>query len=200
MPKRTPQNTWVLIASGLGALVLTVGVVALDEIFAPIHGIIRGAAVLGYLGIFLTIISSNYMRELTKYFGRSFITVHHIIAVAGLVTIAAHVITVAMSWKALSVFVPSQNTPQALAFWLVVLASLAGVFRKTIGKRWKTIHWLNYAAFLIGTWHALRMGTNFQHIGMHIVVSVMTLLVILLFVWKRTRKWRARRSARKKAQ
>ncbi|MGC9521672.1 MAG: hypothetical protein ACP5HG_07295, partial [Anaerolineae bacterium] len=67
-----PKNTWALVVSAVVAVVLVAGVVALDSLYASIDGVIRFGAVLGYLGVFLAALSSNYMRELTRFFGRPF--------------------------------------------------------------------------------------------------------------------------------
>ncbi|MCU0521780.1 MAG: hypothetical protein MUF84_13945 [Anaerolineae bacterium] len=59
---RKPQNTWVFFASGALALLLVAGVVSLDRLSAPVDGVIRVGALLGYLSVFLAALSSNYMR------------------------------------------------------------------------------------------------------------------------------------------
>ena len=195
MVKRKPKNTWVI---GLGALVLilmVIGTVFLDPVTVPVYGYIRAAAVTGYLCIFLAVVSSNYMRELTKYFGRAFVQVHHMASLTALAALVVHAVAVAWTWKAPAVFIPSVNTPQAFAFWLLAIAALVAVFRKAIGKNWKYVHWLNYAVFLMGTLHAQSLGTNFQHPGIRIISILMALVVIFLFIWKRMEK-RRRQAAR----
>ena len=193
MPAREPKNTWALVLSGALAALLVAGTVALDEIYAPISGVIRAAAVLGYLGVFLAILSSNYVRELTRFFGRRFVKVHHVASVTALVALAVHATSVAWSWRSPGVFLPSRDTPQALALWFVAIASLVAVLRVAIGRNWRVVHWLNYVAFLIGTWHAQNLGTNFQHLGVRIVSGLMALAVVGLFIWKRVRTRQARR-------
>jgi len=192
MAKRQPKNTWVLVLGALALILLVAGTVALDQISAPAYGFIRAAALVGYLCIFLAVVSSNYMRELTRYFGRPFVRVHHIASLTALAALVIHAVIVAWTSKTPAVFIPSANTPQALAFWLLAVASLAAVFRKIIGKRWKFVHWVNYLVFLMGTLHAQTLGANFQHLGIRIVSVLMALVVVFLFVWKRTAKQRRR--------
>ena len=194
MAKRKPKNSWIL---GLGALVLillVVGTVTLDQIALPVNGLVRAAAVVGYLCIFLAVVSSNYMRELTKYFGRPFIRVHHMASLTALAALVIHAVTVAWTWKMPAIFIPSMEMPQALAFWLLAVAALSAVFRKTIGRKWKYVHWVNYLVFLLGTLHAQTLGANFQHLGIRIVSVLMALIVVFLFVWKRTAKRRRQSS------
>jgi methionine sulfoxide reductase heme-binding subunit len=196
------KNTGVLILCGVVALLLTVGIVALDNLSTPLDGVIRAGALLGYLALFLAALSSNYMRELTRFFGRSFINVHHLISVTALVALTIHAVGVAWRVGSATAFLPSFASWEAFfrlggrpAFWLLAITSLTALFRTAIGKNWKIIHWLNYLVFILGTIHAQMIGLNFQHLGVRIVSGIMTLILIAVFVWKRTRKQRARAKA-----
>jgi sulfoxide reductase heme-binding subunit YedZ len=193
------KNTWALILCGGVALLLTVEIVALDSLSTPLDGVIRAGALMGYIGVFLAALSSNYMRELTRFFGRSFIKVHHIVSVTALIALTVHAIGVAWRAGSVSTFLPSFASWQLFftlggrpAFWLLAVTSLTALFRTAIGKNWKVIHWLNYLVFILGTIHAQLIGPNFQHIGVRIVSGTMALVLIGVFVWKRTRKQRAR--------
>jgi sulfoxide reductase heme-binding subunit YedZ len=196
------KNTWVLILCGVVALLLTVGIVALDSLSTPLDGVIRAGALMGYLGVFLAALSSNYMRELTRFFGRSFIKVHHIVSVTALVALTIHAIGVAWRAGSVATFLPSFASWQLFftlggrpAFWILAVTSLTALFRTAIGKNWKVIHWLNYLVFILGTIHAQLIGPNFQHIGVRIVSGIMMLVLVGVFVWKPTRKQRARAKA-----
>jgi sulfoxide reductase heme-binding subunit YedZ len=186
MAKRKPKNTWVIILGGLVLIFLVVGTVSLDQTPVPVYSLIRAAALTGYLCIFLAVISSNYMRELTQYFGRPFVSVHHIVSLTAPAALVIHPVTVVWTLKRPTLFIPSAAAPQAFAFWLLVVAVSAAIFRKTIGKRWKYVHWVNYLVFILGTIHAQTLGANFQHLGIRIISAVMALVVVFLFVWKRT--------------
>ena len=160
MPGRKPKNTWVLLVSGVAALVLVAGVVSIDSLDLPINALVRGAALLGYLMVFLSAVSSNYMRELTRFFGRPFPTVHHVVTVTALVALATHATSVAWRSGTPAVFLPQFSSFYAffslggrMAFWLIAVTSLTALFRAGIGKNWKVIHWLNYVALILGTIH-----------------------------------------------
>jgi sulfoxide reductase heme-binding subunit YedZ len=196
------KNTWVLIVSGIAALLLTFGIVALDQLSTPLDGVIRMGALLGYLAVFLAALSSNFMRELTRFFGRSFIKVHHIVSVTALTALTIHAIGVAWRTGSVATFLPRFDSLQLFfslggrpAFWLLAVTSLTALFRTAIGKNWKVIHWLNYVVFILGTIHAQMIGPNFQHIGVRIVSGIMALVLIGVFVWKRMRKQRAKTKA-----
>jgi len=201
------KNTGVLILCGIVALLVTGGIVALDSRSTPLDGVIRAGALLGYLGVFMAALSSNYMRELTRYFGRSFITVHHIVSVTALVALAVHAVSVAWQMGSAAAFLPNFSSARLFfalggrpAFWLLALTSLTALFRTAIGKNWKIIHWLNYVAFTLGTIHAQMIGTSFSHLGLRIVAWVMLAVLLGVFAWKRTRKQRAQTKAKAKAK
>jgi DMSO/TMAO reductase YedYZ heme-binding membrane subunit len=97
----------------------------------------------------------------------------------------------------LDVFLPTFRSLQSFlqfggapALWLISVASLAALFRATLRKQWRQIHWLNYLAFLLGTIHAQLLGTNFQHLIVRIVSIAMAGALIGVFVVKRVRKRR----------
>ena len=191
-PSRKPQNTWVFFVSGALALLLVAGVMSLDRLAAPIDGVVRAGALLGYVSVFLAALSSNFMRELTRYFGRPFPKVHHVVSVTALVALAIHATSVAWRAGTVAVFVPEVSSVRLFfslggrpAFWLIAITSLTALFRASIGKNWKTIHWLNYIAFLLGTVHALLIGPNFTHLGVRIVSIVMAVVLVTVFVLKR---------------
>ena len=194
------KNTWALVAAIVFALLLSVAVVALDVIATPISGVLRVAALIGYQGVFLASLSSLYLVELTKYFGRRFVKVHHVVSVTALIALFLHGGLVAWQFGGVGVFLPTFRSLQSFlqfggapALWLISVASLAALFRATLRKQWRQIHWLNYLAFLLGTIHAQLLGTNFQHLLVRIVSGAMAAALVGVFVTKRVRKRRRRK-------
>lgn len=203
MPKIEPKNTWILIVSGLLALVLVSAVVLLDEVGAPINGVIRIGALLGYLMVFLASLSSNFMRELTKFFGRRFVKTHHVASVSALVALTIHAVAVAWRAGSLTAFLPVFTSWQAFlslggrpAFWLMAITSVTALFRTAIGKSWKTIHGLNYVAFVLGTVHALMIGSSFQGPALRILAVVMAVVLVVVFAVKRAEVYRRQQRRR----
>ena len=80
MTRQRTCRIWYLILGGFAAMALISGLIALQPYGTPLSQLVRGAAVLGYLAIFLAIISSNYMRQLVRFFGRPFVQTHHILS------------------------------------------------------------------------------------------------------------------------
>ena len=105
--KRRARNTWYLALVGIAASILVIGLLALEPETDPIRWIIRGPALLGYLFVFLSITSSAFVRQLTRFLGRPFIQVHHVLSVAGLVMVTLHPLGFAWLSRSLRVLFPS---------------------------------------------------------------------------------------------
>jgi len=181
-----------LILLGLVALIVTGGLMALEPPGAPVYWVTRAASLLGYQAIFLSIVSSAYVRQMRRVFGRPFVQVHHILSVAGLTLATLHPLAVAWESVSLRVFLPSfESWPVFLrlggrvAWPLIVVASLAAVLRRTVGRNWRLLHYLNYVAFWLATIHALMIGTDFRYLSVRIVSIAMALVVVAIFVQKR---------------
>jgi DMSO/TMAO reductase YedYZ heme-binding membrane subunit len=199
-----PKNTWLLVVSGIAAVVLVVLVLVLDTVLSPTDGVIRFGALLGYLGVFLASLSSLYMRELTRYFGRPFPKVHHAVSITAGVALLIHAVTVAWRAQSMVTFLPVFTSPLAFfalggrpAFWLIAITVVTAFFRASIGKNWKFIHWLNYVAFFLGTAHAILIGSTFYNrLPLQILAVLMSLVLVGVFVLKRRTEQMRRRKRR----
>jgi methionine sulfoxide reductase heme-binding subunit len=192
MSSRRAKNTHYLVLGGIVLLTLVAAIVAIRPLPAPIYWVIRGAALLGYLTIFLSILSSAYMVQLVRFFGRPFVKVHHVASITGLVAMMLHPLSLAWNSRTLSVFVPDFSsltrflTLAGRVVWpLIGIAALAAWLRKPIGKNWRAIHYLNYLAFWLATAHAILIGTNFQSLPMRIVAVVLALVTVAVLIQKR---------------
>ena len=59
---------------------------------------------------------------------------------------------------------------------MILIAVLAGLYRKRIPKKWKDIHALNYLGFVLVFFHAWLIGTDLQYGLMQAVWLAMALL------------------------
>jgi len=141
---------------GCVALALVGSLVSMQPYGTPLNWFTRGAALLGYLAIFLSIISSSTMRQLVRFFGRPFVRVHHILSVTGLILITLHPLGVAWSSASLRVFLPRFGSWLAFLQWggppawyLIHIGSLAAVRRQSISRNWRTVHLLNSKAVAV---------------------------------------------------
>jgi sulfoxide reductase heme-binding subunit YedZ len=197
MTHRKTRRIWYLILGGFAAMALISGLIALQPYGTPLSRLVRGAAALGYSAIFLAIISSNYMRQLVRFFGRPFVQIHHILSVTGLVMVTLHPLGVAWSNASLRVWLPRLDSWLTFLEWggppawyLIAIASSAAVLRKAIGQNWRVLHLLNYVAFFLGTVHASLIGTDFQHPIVRAVSVALALAVLATLIRKRFQRRR----------
>jgi DMSO/TMAO reductase YedYZ heme-binding membrane subunit len=194
------RGSLYLVATGVAGLALVAILIALEPFGGPLDWGIRATALLGYLAIFLAVISSAYMRELFLWLGRPFIKVHHIVSLTGLGLVTLHPLGVAARSADLGVFLPAFSSLRLFlslggrpAWYLIGAAVLAAVFRKRIKQSWRFVHYLNYIAFFLATAHAILIGTDFVSPVMQGVAVVMALAVVGVFVQKRIQRSRVRR-------
>jgi sulfoxide reductase heme-binding subunit YedZ len=141
-----------VIMFGAAAVVVLLQLLQPDA--PPIGWVIRIAALMGYFCIFGAIITSAYLRQVVRWFGRPFIKIHHILSIVGLSLVTIH--PLAIAWQALSlrVFIPAVDSWYRFfalggrpAWYLLGVGTLVAVLRGAIGKNWRLLHILNYLAF-----------------------------------------------------
>jgi len=194
------RRVWLLAGGGAVATGLVVLLVS-GQAGAPLNRAVRTAALLGYVCIFLGILSSAFLRQLIRFFGRPFVKLHHMITVTGLVLITLHPLGVAMQGLGLQVLVPRTDSWQSFflyggipAWYLIAVASLAAALRAFVGKQWRVIHFLNYIAFLLAMVHAFLIGTEFQYLWLRILSAIMVAVTIVVFVRNRTLKRKTKKN------
>jgi hypothetical protein len=182
-----------LVRIGLPALVLLSGwaLSLTSETWA--WRLVRGAALLGYSVLFVTIVSSLVARQIGRRLGMSYMDIHHTWAAAAISLLTLHPLLVALnSYEGLRVFVPRTDSTSEFfrqggrpAFYLVLIASTSAAVRKAIGRKWLNGHMLSYAALVLGTIHANLIGTDFQSLVPRAISLVMSVFVVAIFVKKR---------------
>jgi sulfoxide reductase heme-binding subunit YedZ len=203
-----PKNTRYLVliaAVSLLVVAILVGLDPLQEQESWLAWLVRGAALLGYWAVFLSILSSAYLRELIRFFGRPFVKVHHFASVAGLALIALHPVAVAVNSSSLAVFVPRFDSlivfltlGGRLALYLIGIAALAALLRANLKRYWRVLHYLNYIAFFLASIHASLIGTTFRGQGaraiiLKVVAAVLSLVAVYVFARKQMGRRRRRR-------
>jgi sulfoxide reductase heme-binding subunit YedZ len=179
------------------ALIIQLAVVllALGQMPAPpLYMVIRAAALLGYMGLFWLIVSSEYVRQMRALFGRVYLKVHHPLSVITWVLIVAHPLAFALfvndAKVLLPVFSPLQQFLQLAgrpALYLFTLATVGALVRRSLKTSWRYLHKLNYLAFLLVFIHAWLIGTDLNNPVVKALWLVMAVIVLVVALHKWTR-------------
>jgi DMSO/TMAO reductase YedYZ heme-binding membrane subunit len=187
--KGNPVNLAIVAAV---VLILTAVLLALRPPETVLNGVIRATALVGYVAVFLAIVSSAYLRQMVRLFGGPFLKVHHGLAASGLILLTIHALGVALRLGSLSAFLPDFSSLRTFlllagrpAWFLLVAGAMAATWRATLGRKWRALHALVYVAFVLGTVHGILIGTDFQFLIVRIVSAAMGLVVVAVFVHKR---------------
>jgi hypothetical protein len=148
---------------------------------------------LGYAYVFLACLSSAFLKEMNRYFGRPYLRVHHLLVTMGLTLLTVHGLTVAWDSRSAAVFLPRFGSVEGFLMWggppayiLIWIAAAAAGLRLSLGAG--VLHWLNYIAFMLATAHALMIGTDFSHSVPRWTATAMAIIVIAVFLNKRFRE------------
>lgn len=116
---------------------------------------------------------------------------HHNLARIGILLILIHPLTFVLQGRGIQIFSPisTTNTFIALAgrpaLYLFLLAAGIALYRKKY-RDWKKVHYLSYLAFLLVSIHALVIGSDFESGIMRILAVAMAVIVIAIFIHKRS--------------
>jgi hypothetical protein len=165
MSTRKKASLWWMALPFVVILVLMLALTLPNGLSADAYSLARVAGLLGYLLIFVAVLSSAFVRPLIKTFGRPFVLLHHIVAYSGLGIIFLHPILIAMAYGDLAIVLPRFDSlgnffryGGSPAFDLLLLAVLAALLRRRFKSAWQIVHALTYVAFVLGTVHATTIG------------------------------------------
>lgn len=189
---KTTKSIGYMVALGLAAALLIGVLVALGPQGALPSRMARWMGLMGYLAVFIAIVSSTYMRELYRLVGRPFLWAHHVVSISGLILLLFHPTIMALAGEGPAIFIPRFDSwtiffslGGRVAFYLLGIAALATLLRKRWRNGWRVVHALNYVAFLLATVHAIMIGSNVQSLPVRIVVILMAAVVVWTFMRKR---------------
>ena len=158
---------------------------------------VRVLALFGYFAFFTAVVSSSFMKQLYRYFGKPFIKVHHAIALTAFALMLMHPAAAVIQYGTPAYLLPQTSSVSmflyfagAPALYFVAAAVVTAFLSRIFRKSWRYIHWLNYIAFFLVTVHGLMIGTDFQLVPVRITVFIMAATAAILFVHRRLRQFR----------
>jgi len=186
------------------ALIIIVGLavslsvfLSAEENIAPLTLTIRLLALNGYLALSVAAIMTPFLKEVTLFFKKSFVQVHHYFAAVGLLLITLHPIAVFAQTLDPTVFLPNFESLYLFFFFggvialvLIYVAFGTVLLRRKIPSYWRPFHTLMYLALFIGVVHANLRGTNFQSLSIRIIYDSLFAAAFAAFILKRWQFYR----------
>jgi len=171
----------------VAAIVYSLSLTASLELYT----VVRAAALLGYVGLFWLIVSSEYVREMRKVFGRVYLKVHHPLAVVTWVLIVAHPLSYALLVSDPKVLLPVLwplrrflELGGRAALYLFALASVTAIVRRSLKKSWRYVHRLSFLAFPLVFIHAWLIGSDLISPLLQVIWVAMAVVVLVITVHK----------------
>ncbi len=154
---------------------------------------IQLSVLIGFTSLFLAAVITPFMKQVYQMFGTSFIKIHHIFSIIGIVLITVHPISIAIIYTAPDAFIPKFDS--WIVFWqlagrpalyLIYIAVAAVLLRKYLpAKAWRFLHGLNYVALVFGYFHGLLIGDDFKNQWVMITFTAMLVILFEVLIYKR---------------
>lgn len=168
---------------------------------------IRLGALFGFTAMFIATTMSPFMVQLYKIFGKPFVKLHHLYSISGLIMVTLHPVVFAIFVMNILVFIPDISS--WISFWelagrpaliIIYIAALAAVLRTKMKKYWKFFHYLNYIALIFAYVHGVLIGTDFQNPGIFILFTIMLVISLGTFGFKRYQTYQRKEKLKMKQQ
>jgi len=165
---------------------------------------LRLLALNGYIALAVAAIITAFLKEITLFLRKSFIKIHHYLAIAGLTLVTAHAILTVIQSQAPSLLLP--NTQSLLLFFyfggspaliLIYVAVVVAFLRQRIVTYWRYFHALLYVALFFGVVHANLLGQDFQSVALQIIYDSLFATVLVAFALKRYQYYRLKARVKK---
>jgi predicted ferric reductase len=167
---------------------------------------VRLLALNGYLSLSVAAIMTPFLKEITLFFKKPFIKVHHYFAAAGLLLITLHPIIVAVQALDPTVLLPNFASLYSFFFYggsialiAIYVAFGAVLLRKKAVAYWRPFHALMYVALFFGVVHANLWGADLQNPYLMVVYDGLFAAVLAAFVLKRLQMYRIKARRKKLA-
>jgi predicted ferric reductase len=186
------RNGWIFLFSVVLLFVVVTILAVLTAYSDPLRFAIRLCALYGFIALAIATIMTPFLKEITIGFGRPFIKIHHFLAIFGLVFATLHPIFFAFQAMDLAVFVPRFDDWYTFwslagrpALYIIYIAAAAALLRMLIPKYWRYFHMLFYLVLLFVIVHGNLIGTDFQNLGILIIMNALFVISIGAFFLKR---------------
>jgi len=198
----SPKKEGALAVAGIIILAVLVAFLAVPGAIEGgiIHMLMRLSALYGYLFLGIATMTTPFLKEVTQFFGKPFLTIHHVFSVFGIALITLHPISNAIQRGTLAVFVPNFNSWHGFwalagrpAFIIIYVAVFAALLRTKALNYWRPFHALMYVALFFGIVHGNLIGEDFRNPWIMLIFDALFALSLTSFVVKRYRNYQRTR-------
>jgi predicted ferric reductase len=191
------RTGWLVITVIVVLFAIPLAVVAANPSISPLTTGIRIAGLTGFVALAGAMIMTPFLPEIYRNFGRPFLRIHHLFAVAGIILVTLHPVFFAIRLMSVAVFLPSFGSLYeffALGGRLALIlmyAALAGVFlRAAIPAWWRGLHALMWVVLALALLHGMLIGTDLREPIIGALFTTLTIAALGAFFAKRIQRRR----------
>ncbi|MGV9203324.1 MAG: hypothetical protein ACOC44_04800, partial [Promethearchaeia archaeon] len=161
---------WIIVIALLILYAVSTLIVLLNPSRSELFTFLRLCGVLGLLSLGLAVIIVPFAAQLYQIFGKTFLKIHHLFAVLGVVLLTLHPVALFILTLNPLIFLPAFDS--FISFWnlagrpaliLIYIGVLAALLRNYLKNSWKKFHALLYIAYIFGLIHGILIGTDFKN-------------------------------------
>ncbi|MFX0169963.1 MAG: hypothetical protein ACFE89_11485 [Candidatus Hodarchaeota archaeon] len=204
-PIAITKKGWLFLLSVAVLFILVTILAVLTAYTDPLSLAIRLFALYGFTALAIATSMTPFLKEITQALGRSFLKIHHLFAISGLVFATLHPVSFAISQMDLTVFLPRFDSWQIFwelagrpALYILYIAAIAALLRSMIPKYWRYFHALMYIVLTFVIAHGNLFGTDFQNLGILIIMNALFVISVSAFFLKRYQYYQRKQRAKTK--
>ena len=146
----------------------------------------------GFIALSVAAMMSPFLKEITLFFKKPFIKIHHYFVAVGLLLVTLHPVGVVIQALNPALLLPNFGSLYLFLFYggsealvAVYVAFGAVLLRKKFTVHWRIFHALMYVALFFGVVHATLSGIDFQNVYLTVVYDGLFGAVLVSFGLKR---------------
>lgn len=191
------RTGWLVITVIFVLFAIPLAVVAANPSISPLTTGIRIAGLTGFVALAGAMIMTPFLPEIYRNFGRPFLRIHHLFAVAGIILVTLHPVLLAIRLMTVAVFLPVFGSLYeffALGGRLALIlmyGALAGIFlRASIPAWWRGLHALMWVVLVLALLHGMLIGTDLREPIIGALFTTLTIAALGAFFAKRIQRRR----------
>jgi predicted ferric reductase len=191
------RTGWLVITVIFVLFAIPLAVVAANPSISPLTTGIRIAGLTGFVALAGAMIMTPFLPEIYRNFGRPFLRIHHLFAVAGIILVTLHPVLLAIRLMTVAVFLPVFGSLYeffALGGRLALIlmyGALAGIFlRASIPAWWRGLHALMWVVLVLALLHGMLIGTDLREPIIGALFTTLTIVALGAFFAKRIQRRR----------